>query len=151
MRRALVVAEIAVSVILLTGAGLLIRSFAALQDVALGFRPENVLIMETSMTAGLNASQAMPVYQRLLEEAATIPGVTAVAATRVPPGIVRTSAAYWIDRAPSNEQMSVSGPQTIYSVVSAGAFAVILSTTCSNRCGIESWYFVGLTGSVCRM
>src|SRR5439155_21836921 len=67
LRRALVVAEIALSVILLTGAGLLIRSFAALQDVALGFRPENVLIMETSMTAGLNASQAMPVYQRLLE------------------------------------------------------------------------------------
>jgi putative ABC transport system permease protein len=122
---ALVVAEIALSVMLLTGAGLLIRSFAALQDVALGFRPENVLIMETSMTAGTSANQAMPVYRRLLEEAASIPGVVAVGATRVPPGTVRTSGAYWIDRAPSNEQMSVTAPQTVYSVVSPGAFAVL--------------------------
>src|SRR5207302_9136677 len=106
--RALVVAEIALSVMLLAGAGLLIRSFTALQDVALGFKPENVLIMETSMTAGMTANQAMPVYQRLLDDAASIPGVAAVAATRVPPGAVRTSAAYWIDRAPVPEQMSVT-------------------------------------------
>src|SRR5262249_54022099 len=78
-----------------------------------------------SMTAGLNAAQAMPVYQRLLDEAATIPGVTAVGATRVPPGTVRTTAIYWIDRIPAPEQVTVSGPQTIYSVVSAGAFAAL--------------------------
>src|SRR5262249_18413157 len=106
-------------------AGLLIRSFAALQDVALGFRPENVLIMETSMTAGMTAEQAMPAYQRLLDQAATIPGVTAVGATRVPPGRVATTAGYWIDRIPSAEQITVTAPQTIYSVVSAGAFAAL--------------------------
>ena len=49
MRAALVVVEVALSVVLLAGAGLLIRSFAALHNVALGFRPEHVLVMESSV------------------------------------------------------------------------------------------------------
>jgi len=43
LHSALVVAEVAVALILLVGAGLLIRSFAALQEVELGVRPDNVL------------------------------------------------------------------------------------------------------------
>src|SRR5258708_3391721 len=44
MRAALVVTEIALSMLLLTGAGLLLKSFIALQNVSLGFRPERVLV-----------------------------------------------------------------------------------------------------------
>ena len=78
------VAEIALSVVLLAGAGLLIRSFAALHNVALGFRPEHVLVMESSVPAAdlESARRATRFYKDLLADLATLPGVSAVGATR---------------------------------------------------------------------
>jgi putative ABC transport system permease protein len=125
LRSGLVVAEIALSVMLVAGAGLLLRSFAALHQVALGFHPENVLVMETSMTASLTPGEAIPLYKRLLGTLASVPGVTAVGATRVPPGEVLSDGAYFIDWAPTIEQITVSAPQAVYSVVSPGAFAAL--------------------------
>jgi predicted permease len=45
-RAALVVAEVALSMVLLTAAGLTVRSFIAMQGVELGFRPERVMVMD---------------------------------------------------------------------------------------------------------
>jgi predicted permease len=77
-RSVLVVAETALALMLLVGAGLLIRSFARLQNVDPGFSTENVLTAQVSLPASrypdANARRAF--WLRLLEKARTIPGVT---------------------------------------------------------------------------
>ena len=52
IRGALVVAEVALSLVLLIGAALLLRSFSELRDIDPGFNPANVLTMQMSMTGG---------------------------------------------------------------------------------------------------
>ena len=125
LRQALVAAEIALSVVLLAGAGLLVRSFAALHDVALGLKPEHVLLMETSVTARMTAQQAMPVYKRLIQEISSTPGVIAAGATRTPPGAVRSNGPYWVDQAPTPQQINVNRPQAIFSFAGPGIFAAL--------------------------
>ena len=51
LRSVLVMAEVALALVLLIGAGLLVRSFQKLRSVNLGFRPENVLAMSMELTA----------------------------------------------------------------------------------------------------
>jgi predicted permease len=125
MRSALVVIEVALSVVLLAGAGLLIRSFVALQNVALGFHPAHVLVMETSVpSAGLeSARRATRLYSDLLTDLSTVPGVSAVGAVRTPPGDVGSDGGYFIDHLPS--VMNIDAPQAVFSVVTPGAFSVL--------------------------
>ena len=52
LRGALVIAEVAFSLVLLIGAALLLRSFGELRDIDPGFNPSNVLTMQMSMTGG---------------------------------------------------------------------------------------------------
>ncbi len=122
LRGALVVAEIAFSVVLLAGAGLLIRSFQTLQSMPLGFRPEHVLVMEAEVPASdLNGRRrAVQLYKQLIAAAAAIPGVEAAAGARTPPGRVMSNGGYWIDNLP--EQRTVAAPQAVLSVVSPGVF-----------------------------
>jgi len=80
-RGALVVAQVAVSVILLIGSGLLMRSFANLRGVNPGFDPRNLLTAEIRLTNEKypEAEQRVNFYAKLLEEVDAIPGVTDVA------------------------------------------------------------------------
>src|SRR5262245_22496183 len=79
VRRLLVVAELALSVMLLIGAGLLIRSFAHLQNVSPGFDPSNVLTLELTMTGRKynDADTVLNTYRQLWERLARLPGVSA--------------------------------------------------------------------------
>ena len=82
-RGMLVVAEIALALVLLVGAGLLIRTFAALHNVVPGFDPHNVLTMETSLT-GAHYDQTAGVdlmTRQVLDRIQAIPGVEAAAAS----------------------------------------------------------------------
>ena len=79
LRRLLVVAELALSVMLLIGAGLLIRSFSQLQNVSPGFNPANVLTLELTMTGRKynDADAVLQTYKQLWERLLALPGVTA--------------------------------------------------------------------------
>ena len=82
LRGALVAAEIALAMLLLVGAGLLLRSFERLQDVPPGFQPDHLLIADLplSQTAYAKPEQRYEFYDRLVERAKSLPGVRSAAA-----------------------------------------------------------------------
>ncbi len=82
-RSILVVSELALAIILLTGAGLLIRTFAGLRTVATGLDTHNVLTFQTSLAEDrFNRSASVARLERqVIENIEGIPGVTAAGAT----------------------------------------------------------------------
>ncbi len=87
IRRMLVVAEIALALTLLTGAGLLIRSFARLQGVDPGFVPERLLTFNLALPQARYPSdtQQVALYDRLLPALSAVPGVQSAGLTSVLP------------------------------------------------------------------
>ena len=83
-RSALVVAEMALAVVLLTGAGLMIRSLHALRSVDLGFAPENVLTLRVSLPSASyeTSERVVQFFGRLLSETRALPGVVSAGALR---------------------------------------------------------------------
>ncbi|HEX9690641.1 MAG TPA: ABC transporter permease [Gemmatimonadales bacterium] len=86
-RGALVVAEVAVALVLLVGAGLLIRSLWTLADVEPGFRPERALAVTLTIPASRYPERAdyLGQHQRLLDQFRAIPGVETVGSIRYLP------------------------------------------------------------------
>jgi putative ABC transport system permease protein len=82
LRSTLMVSEVALALVLLIGAGLLIRSFVKLLDVDPGYRAENLLTARISLPPRYrDNSQRVEFYERLLQRLAALPGVAAVGAT----------------------------------------------------------------------
>ena len=77
LRSLLVVAEVAISLMLLVGAGLLVRSFIRLQQVSPGFDPEGVISMRVGSRAHpfANRDEAIEFYRAAGESLAAVPGV----------------------------------------------------------------------------
>jgi putative ABC transport system permease protein len=126
IRGALVVAEIALAVTLVSAAGLLIKSFVALHNVALGFRPENVLVMRATVPAPPSAgiARARKFFQDMLAQTAILPGVLAAGATMAPPGYVDSTGAYLLDQLPAQPDWS-RAPSVVLSVVAPDTFAAL--------------------------
>jgi putative ABC transport system permease protein len=82
-RSALVVSEFATALLLLAGAGLMVRSFAALLAVDAGYDRRNLLSMQVSVrgTRHDGAGQRDAFFHALVEQAATLPGVQSASAT----------------------------------------------------------------------
>ncbi len=87
LRSALMVAEVALALVLLIGAGLLIKSFWQLQHVDPGFNAKNLLVMETTLPATKypTEGQQSAFYQKTLEKISSLPGVESVAIVNNPP------------------------------------------------------------------
>jgi putative ABC transport system permease protein len=120
--RLLVVTEIALSLVLLIGAGLFLKSFVLLNRVRLGFNPKNVLVV----MAGFDALKP-PAGPELLERLSSLPGVQAVGAvTHLPP----TQAGRWDDVQIEEEPTTCT---VLYQAVTPGYFQAMGITVLKGR------------------
>jgi putative ABC transport system permease protein len=88
LRGAIVITEVALSLVLLAGAGLLMRSFVRLQTVDLGLNPENVFVARLPLPRAQYASAAAKqrFFEELLPRLSALPGVVAATeTTSLPP------------------------------------------------------------------
>lgn len=87
VRSLLVVSEVALSVILLVGAGLLLRTFIAISRIDMGFQPDHVLTLRTTLAESAyptNAAKATYV-RRIMTKLESVPGVVSAGATSALP------------------------------------------------------------------
>ena len=126
MRSALAVAEVASALVLLVGAGLLVKSFMRLQQVETGLRPEGVLTMRISLPASrYDTRQKTAVfYREVLGRVEALPGVEAAGVINLLP----------LQRFGNNGEIQVEGreplppgqvPLTEYRRASAGYFKAL--------------------------
>jgi predicted permease len=87
LRNVLVVVEIALSLMLLVGAGLLMRTFVVLQQVDLGLNPDNILVARLPFPRGTytTAAEKQRFFQQLLPRLHALPGVVAATETSTLP------------------------------------------------------------------
>ncbi|HLU25200.1 MAG TPA: ABC transporter permease [Longimicrobiales bacterium] len=88
IRTAVVVAEVAMTIVLLAGAGLLVRSFERLLSVDPGFRTEGAVLMEAMLPGGQDpqfAARNARFLDGLIERIRAVPGVERVGLTNAPP------------------------------------------------------------------
>jgi putative ABC transport system permease protein len=87
LRNGLVVVEIALSLMLLVGAGLLMRTFVKMQQVDLGLNPDNILVARLPFPRGTykTAAEKQRFFQQLLPRLHALPGVVAATETSTLP------------------------------------------------------------------
>ncbi len=123
LRHGLIAAEVALALVLLTGSGLLLRTFVRLQQADLGFDPQNVLVggINPPRTTYDTAERRRAFYDQVLERIAALPGVEKAALASVLPLSGDNDTDFRIEgragpRTPSE------APVTWYRLVSAGYF-----------------------------
>jgi len=85
-RQMLVVAEIAIAVVLVSGASLMAKSFRRLLATDAGFRPDHTLVIGFTIATGLHSdAQSVRFYQTVLDRVRDVPGVIAAGATKILP------------------------------------------------------------------
>ncbi len=86
LRNTLVIAQVALSLILLLSAGLIVRSLQAAQRMRPGFNPQNAVALSFDVgLQGYDDAKGRILYRRVMDGAAAVPGVRSVAATDVLP------------------------------------------------------------------
>jgi predicted permease len=122
LRNLLVVAEVALSLVLLIGAGLLIKSFLRLRNVDLGFDQHNLLTMEIALPPSKYADSQKQVafFQQALEGVKSMPGVQQVAAISDLPLLGGNSTIFQVEGRPVVNQGEK--PLTEYRLISADYF-----------------------------
>jgi predicted permease len=127
LRSALVVAEMALALVLLAGAGLMIRSFARMVDERRAIRPEGVLTAQFTMPVATYKDDAekLAFTHALLPDLAGLPAVDAVSAIQTLP-LMRDSwnRGVWLPGDPT-EPTNYNQRRVFYSIVRPGYFGVL--------------------------
>ncbi len=123
-RSVLVVTEIALAVVLVVGAGILIRSLVALTSVDMGFDSRRLLVLTTSVPVSdfKEASRATDLYRELLADLRQTPGIESVAGVRSIPSRIRSTGIYAIEGSGRLEDALPSAPQAVLNVVTPTYF-----------------------------
>jgi putative ABC transport system permease protein len=123
IRRTLVIAEIALALMLLTGGALLLETFVRLESADLGFNPENVLVgfVNPPRVSYDTGPKYRALYDQLLERASALPGVQKAALASVLPLSGDSDTSFTIEGRPAPSSQSET-PVTWYRQVSAGYF-----------------------------
>ena len=126
-RGAFVVAQVALAVVLVFAASLLGRSLARLASVEMGFSPERLLVLRTAVPVRSfdEAPRATAFYRDLLAELRALPGITAIGAVTSLPTAVRSNGGYAIEGVSTLQQMGVTSPQALYTVVTPDYFRAL--------------------------
>jgi putative ABC transport system permease protein len=122
LRSALVVGEVSLAVVLLVGAGLLLRTFSRLMEVKLGFQPEQALTMRMLVTGSAGARSSL--VESILGRLEALPGVRAVGTIQFLPlsGMTNDGPFHFVGRPLPSDPMSMSSD---VSTVSRGYFAAM--------------------------
>jgi len=123
-RKLLVVAEVALSIVLLAGAGLMLNSFLRLKRVSPGFAPARILTTEISLPLARykEPAQINTFYEQLMTQVRNLPGVEAAGiGMSLPPNLLSISDTFTIEGAPPGKN-DPSSPDVI---VSSGYFEAL--------------------------
>ena len=125
LRAVLVTGEIALAMILVVGAGLLVRSLVALRAVDPGFKPDHMILFNLAppATEADPANEAV-FYQQVANVARALPGVASVALTNFPPLSDNGGLPSPVD-IPGRIPDPQHDPQVLFETVSPGYFATI--------------------------
>ncbi|MGH9907597.1 MAG: ABC transporter permease, partial [Pyrinomonadaceae bacterium] len=125
-RNLLVIAEVALSLVLLAGAGLMLNSFLRLQRVSPGFAPQNILTTEISLPSARyeEAHQINGFYQQLIDRVGGLPGVEAAGiGMSLPPNLLSISDTFTIEGVPLTPGKSEASVPVLF--VSPGYFGAL--------------------------
>jgi putative ABC transport system permease protein len=123
-RKLLVVAEVALSIVLLAGAGLMINSFLRLKRVSPGFAPERILTTEISLPSARyqEPAEINTFYEQLIAQVRNLPGVEAAGiGMSLPPNLLAITDTFTIEGAPAGK----SDPSSPVVFVSSGYFEAL--------------------------
>jgi putative ABC transport system permease protein len=128
LRGLLVIAQLAVSLVLLTGAGLLLRSLQKLSSVDPGYRSDNVLVMRAEYPASMDhgSAAAAAFFDELLRRTRTLSGIEgATVAGSLPIGRGGSDGMYSIEGRPDLAPHERSRREALWKVVGPGYFALL--------------------------
>ena len=97
LRNGFIIAQAALAVVLLLGAGLLTRSFGRLKEVGVGFDPANKLVITGQLPAGISLESYSQCAARFTEQLASLPGIERVAVMSVEPLLSNATATVKVD------------------------------------------------------